>query len=1776
MQSVSSFPDFSSPSVTGEIFKNQHLKCKDFVFEESQSLDGCGAPCPPNTQIPPPHELSIINESIIGGNWVYDKKSWYYYTQTYVTYRVSPTVFSTCIAYRSPHHRQLVSAFHVCTSSTPSTLDTILESEEEDDLLRLPRNEDNKCRLGTCSQVLGYWVCPTRENEVKTSVHELFEYIMNDAIPQNGENVTAHTRADSVIGDVSANLLSLLLGTAKIPDNDMNTSYEASASALESEGYTVLGAFRWAVQNWQSCKTMPLWNHISNIMSIGIVLGFLPEHLSEIHCNSICIFRATALNKFADAFTILDGFINALNYFVESVVASWECGSLLPFLYERSMNARLDQLYFEVSDTMPLVRDGTFQREGRSYGALLNIVRMAMDAFQVARDAAASSNSFTKKLFADRYNNLASWHLEILTMRRSGAMTEQPPAIVFHGAPGCGKSLMVTAMQKLICALKHIKHDPATVANIIPDDGYHSQVFNHTLFIVLDDIANRPLKYDPSLAVAPILQICNNVQFSAVKAELELKGKVLPELLAVIGTTNVRSMNISQLSQQENSIKRRIILVDVVVKPSFRNDLGGLMQIDRSNPFTRPETVSFGGTEFDKTQLFTINEPCKRGWRPYQFVESDGSVTALDNLEIDQYFKYINKILVNWYSNQKEMVVKHNDLTFCDACEKCHCIECECMEKQGILTDLCDAVYSTATRSVTKAISERLLDFGPSWSSSGATSAVSTLTESLFNELSRADITQWWYWIPDDWWSTEFCRKCAVLLNDVSLRKKMRRWERAAHCWCIAMCVSFVLSFILAIDVELFLLALFCCGAWQWCTWVHLRLRLGAYNILSRRRDLIKAAAQAHRNSFGPWIKMLLAAIPACGMILAFYRLISQECADAKAAQDPTPTQQVIRTVTGHVDTSEEAQNELPEEKQGSFFSILGLFGPREKPDLEIEPSKNSFLSISEEALRAKNEKKEEWEKKVIRAQYGVKNPNMTSNQLIELVRKNVSVCEVLVNGVFKPNDCITWLCTNLFVCAAHSVPKHGEVRTIRLRDNESPTSAQKYTVTRADFLICKDADFAFGFLTSRSKTSLLSYLNHNPDSFDAVFVCKRVLPEGFVTVQQETVGRYDPHMASSRVVLWQRPVKTQKGECGGAYISKGKNPSILGFHFAGMTRDLTLARSFCPSQDDCEFAMEHFCRTKASVAFTSNLPPAWARVCNGEKTFTPGDSHSVERFDEQVLWCRNHYLTPEEDDYRDLNPFAQQKEEECEAQEDESDDEQPDTVETSDVSDDEVKQGILALGTRPCAAFYRSKAVDTLIAQEVKNAFNVTEDFGKPRFGRSMWPKSAMYSFFPSPGVPREHLDWAVRDYMTAFQVLPPYLLENLRPLTNFEILNGIDGVRFIGSMNFSTSAGLCFPGGKKKYSNEFIDAEGMIRKEFLPEIWKDVQECIDMLERGLRVPWIYNATPKDEPTLSTKEKVRLFMVAQISLVILVRKYFTPVCRVLQMTTVLSECAVGMNCLSMDWEEVWTRLSTFQNVFDGDHSKYDVRKPPQVSVASYRIMIEIAALGNYTAHDLFVMSMIMADLVYPLVNFNGFVYCLDGSTPSGVPVTVIVNGLDNSLLNRCAYRNVYPSARPGDFRRYVAHINYGDDFINCVSGWRTRFNFLTMQEYLRKYDMIITPGLKEAEGKKFVNSLEDLVFLKRFSTSLPGLTYRVGKLDLASIHKMMMCVLSSSHLTLAQQTTMNVDTALRELVIHGEEVYEEYRSKLYTILDEKGLVHTSVNIHKTFGMLFEEIFSAN
>jgi hypothetical protein len=106
------------------------------------------------------------------------------------------------------------------------------------------------------------------------------------------------------------------------------------------------------------------------------------------------------------------------------------------------------------------------------------------------------------------------------------------------------------------------------------------------------------------------------------------------------------------------------------------------------------------------------------------------------------------------------------------------------------------------------------------------------------------------------------------------------------------------------------------------------------------------------------------------------------------------------------------------------------------------------------------------------------------------------------------------------------------------------------------------------------------------------------------------------------------------------------------------------------------------------------------------------------------------------------------------------------------------------------------------------------------------------------------------------------------------------------------------------------------------------EIKRCEDCYRRGERAFTIAKACKKDE--VLAKEKCRIFYGNPISFTYLMRKYYLPLLRVLQMNPLVSECAVGINKDGPEWEQFHKHVTKhgMDSLIGGDYGKYDQKLP--------------------------------------------------------------------------------------------------------------------------------------------------------------------------------------------------------------------------------------------------------
>ena len=411
------------------------------------------------------------------------------------------------------------------------------------------------------------------------------------------------------------------------------------------------------------------------------------------------------------------------------------------------------------------------------------------------------------------------------------------------------------------------------------------------------------------------------------------------------------------------------------------------------------------------------------------------------------------------------------------------------------------------------------------------------------------------------------------------------------------------------------------------------------------------------------------------------------------------------------------------------------------------------------------------------------------------------------------------------------------------------------------------------------------------------------------------------------------------------------------------------------------------------------------------------------------------------------------------------------------------------------------------------------------------------------STSVPIRDLDMAVSDFKRGLVDIIQMHRNKITPLSEEVNVNGVANSRFMTGLNRDTSMG--FPLGKQKVKYmevSRVEPDGRKIYQFTDSrVWQRWYDMEEDLANGKLPTSIFKATLKDEPTKLTKEKVRVFQAADIGMQLGVRKYFLPIIRAMCLHPLLSECAVGINPFSLEWEALHGHVCKFgdERIIAGDYAGWDTTLPAILVYHSVLVLVDFAAsTGNYTQRDLRVMRGLGAMLCHPLINFNGTLIRLHGTTPSGHNLTSVLNSISNSLLLRCAFYE-HVKYKPLDFRSHVSNITYGDDFVAGVSS-STDFSLCVYERYLRTYTGIRVTMPDKTSAIVPYMKFSEVDFLKRKSTYIEELGAHIGVLDVNSVHKSLYTTMSSPG-DEKNVLVAVVHSAMHELFYHGRDVYNYY-----------------------------------
>lgn len=1584
------------------------------------------------------------------------------------------------------------------------------------------------------------------------------------------------------------------------------------------------------LNNWEAARQSPAFEKFSELISIIATMGFIDGKRLQVSVKGFELFRLGTIRKHANATDLVSAVLGSLEYFISGGYEFFLTGSPRKFLFDDSHAKEFDDLYEMLLEATPHAQSMNLPImfvEFKGEKILMDdakYLKHLEEAIVLARKSKhLAKNPWQTNFFQTRLDRMILWKADYNAKRSNGKFRIKPLSLWIFGSSGVGKStlspLLITSMLKFM----GVPDDELDrVAPINEADPYDSTVTGGTHAYFMDDVLNTKAEWLKTSPTQKIVDHNNNAPLFANKAELEGKGVTPHRPKLTCYTSNCRIEEVSAMfSNCTESINRRMMInLDVRVKEEFR--IAGEAGLDSAKVFAK-----FG------------KDPMPDVWEIQIFQAT--SKTATGTIALDKNFKQTTndpclfdiESVMEYCYNTAELHLENQGilqeiqstivprLNFCDKCRRagkmCNCPDSDSESTPKAGFDIPPAPPEPILR-VTPSVStyERMdiINSMPAGSVSSTDESISDLVSDIASEIDpdvlehQADTTL--LPPPAPWFDTtptsviashdmrelpsptlppdnEFGPHWVDDVSGVTYDNNDENIELQAvsnSFWSLIPglagpdnIITFQSSFSQLIaameympnavlDLGDRLSARFFCHRYTrrmyWALWApYLTHQLRNILVFSGLVDVIVTSLMHMVLPYRVFMMLfsLLQIFIACTAIVLItrwyrdrmsvldrmgngvqltYKLIERSSwlRAVKIISFALFSYTIIKAASNFIKTTKLFASFFPEEdpiyqkfRHGKCVDFV--------PPSVSAPDKQSALEPEgEEEVKARDAKTSDWVKPAwSELHISDKARTTTIEQLKHKIAKN------LYHITFVGEDDSVTRCDGLVLDGNNMlVPLHvfgnkTELKvTCRHKEGDGLNTIFKGHISLKTSGIISGVDLVYAnapFLNPHA-----SLIEHFPQSITHTsgggpFMHRDV----FGVLKDHTISfkTSQPHSGGTGYI-YALPYNTFNGLCMGVLLGEFDVPCIAGFHLLGRL-DTPIGMCLTVTRD-------MITKFKAVLDQT----PCLTAMSNG--TF-PKEQYGIEVINQSAPIHPNsplNYLPK----YSRITPMG---------------------------------------NTIGRSSHTKSRVEKTIISDIVLKICDVPCDWSSPKFDfRRQWQASMVYSANTSVGMKVEYVIWAMNDYTQDLVTMfthPKHIAwiqREFKPLDSMEVMCGRDGARFIDAVPKSTVKSFPLKGPKEEWIirlNPELYEKFQCPVEIRSEVTELSKLMIDCFLRGERCYAFFKIFGKDEPTKIGKDRVRLVQAAAWAFQLVIRKYFLPLARLMSLFPKVSECAVGINAHGPEWDEYAKHMKQHgeDRILAGDYSKFDLRMPAQMIMASYKVMIDVAAkCGTYSKDDLTVMRGIATEISYSVVAYNGDMIIHNGSHPSGNNMTVYVNCIDNILNFRCGFahlalKNGYTLETIPKFKDVCALGTYGDDAKGSVKKGFDWFNHISFANFLEENDIIFTMPDKESEPTAYMNDT-DADFLKRKNLFNPETGLYHGALDEDSIFKSLHAVLKST-IGKKKHAAGNIQGALNEWFHHGREVFTKRHAQMIKVAEEADLQNMCVEVDEEAGVIMNSLY---
>jgi len=490
------------------------------------------------------------------------------------------------------------------------------------------------------------------------------------------------------------------------------------------------------------------------------------------------------------------------------------------------------------------------------------------------------------------------------------------------------------------------------------------------------------------------------------------------------------------------------------------------------------------------------------------------------------------------------------------------------------------------------------------------------------------------------------------------------------------------------------------------------------------------------------------------------------------------------------------------------------------------------------------------------------------------------------------------------------------------------------------------------------------------------------------------------------------------------------------------------------------------------------------------------------------------------------------------------------------------------------CGSTMRSKVEDTWFREDLVELEKSTGNYPafyppvfKGKIIDEQWvdPYTVNFSKFNNKGGDWDTWTRAIGIYLSGVEKCVGR--DACRPVTLRDALLGIVGTD-LGGTNWTSSAGLLYPGSKANYFKIKRDDKGIvIDVEVNQQLMEEVESIIEITTTKI-YPAVALHVLKDEPLSKSKHdslKNRVFNVVGFPYNLVLKMKLAPVTSFLRLNTKYFQSAIGSNVCDVKTVSDWkAHLFNPQNqYFAGDRSDYDVTASSREMVAVISLIERICRILDYSSEEITITTNLLWGCVYTYRVIKNDVIALTFTMPSGFWITILINTLRNLLQFCYAWASLgYKSP----IRNYFCGFLLGDDNLNSFYDPTNSivFDQQVVNSIFKEFGGVMTSPSKGQELKKY-ESFEQSSFLKRRITLLEGVV--VAPIEEKTLIKML-CIRTRSQLSPMEHHCETISNVLRESWMLGRERFVFYQRLCSLLIQKYSLKGSNLRVKE-----FDEYF---